>query len=163
MLTQAGLKELLHYFPVEGVFVWRVSRGTRAAGSLAGGANNQGYLRIMISRKNYKAHRLAFLYMEGWMPVEVDHRDHIRDNNSWDNLRAATPAINQQNRSPNGNNTSGANGVHRDKNRGKWRAKVQVNGKTVHLGYFDKFEDAVAAREAANIKYGFHPNHGAPS
>jgi len=38
-----------------------------------------------------------------------------------------------------------------------------VDGKTIHLGRFDKFEDAVAARKAADIKYGFHPNHGKSS
>jgi len=34
-------------------------------------------------------------------------------------------------------------------------------GKAVHLGFFDDKDDAIAARKAANIKYGFHANHGA--
>jgi len=163
MLTQARLKELLHYFPVEGIFVWRVSRGRVAAGSLAGHPHTGGYLRVKIDRKDYLAHRLAYLYMKGWMPVEVDHEDHIRDNNSWGNLKPATHIINGRNKALTSTNTSGVCGVHWDKSRGKWQAGAMVDGKTIHLGRFDKFEDAVAARKAADIKYGFHPNHGKSS
>ena len=162
-MTQARLKELLHYFPVEGLFVWRVTRGSVRAGALASNLDSRGYVRIKVDRKSRRAHRLAFLYMVGWVPVEVDHRDHVRTNNRWDNLRAATNIVNNKNKSRQLNNTSGTVGVYWYKDLGRWRAKVQVDGKDIHLGYFDKFEDAVAAREAANIKYGFHPNHGAPS
>ena len=42
----------------------------------------------------------------------------------------------------------------------KWRAQIRVDGKRKHLGYFDTFDDAVAARKAAEIEHNYHPNHG---
>lgn len=161
-LTQAQLKKELLYYPVEGAFVSLVTRGPRRAGSLAGSLNPDGYRDISIGGKTFGAHRLAFLYMVGWMPVEVDHENHIRDDNRWTNLRPATKTSNQQNVPIQLNNTSGATGVSRDKSRDGWRAYVGFNGKQIFLGRFDKFEDAVAARAAADIKYGYHPNHGKP-
>ena len=38
--------------------------------------------------------------------------------------------------------------------------KIKMDGKVHHLGYFKTLEDATAARGVANVKYGFHPNHG---
>ena len=162
MLTQDRLKELLHYFPVEGIFVRRVSRGSRRAGSIAGGPHVEGYIRIGVDYEDYLAHRLAFLYMEGWMPVEVDHENHIRDDNRWENLRAATSAVNGRNSSRRTDSISGFTGVNWDKRRNKWRVRIYVDGREIYLGLYDVLEDAVAARKAADIKYGFHPNHGAP-
>ncbi len=42
-------------------------------------------------------------------------------------------------------NTSGHRGVTRRPN-GKWRAELTFRGKRYHLGYYDRFEDAVKAR-----------------
>ena len=52
-------------------------------------------------------------------------------------------------------NTSGHVGVTYSKRRQRWRATVGVNGKKIHLGFFEEKERAIAAREAANRKYGF--------
>jgi hypothetical protein len=35
-----------------------------------------------------------------------------------------------------------------------------ADGKYLHLGYFDRFDDAVSARKSAEKKLGYHPNHG---
>ena len=40
-------------------------------------------------------------------------------------------------------------GVYYDKRMGKWFARICINGKQIHLGYFDYFEDAVIARKDA--------------
>lgn len=50
-------------------------------------------------------------------------------------------------------NTSGRTGVYWFNRVGKWIAAIVVNGKQIHLGYFINFEDAVEAREKAEIKY----------
>lgn len=50
-------------------------------------------------------------------------------------------------------NTSGVTGVFWVKNANKWGASIKTNGKSVHLGYFANFEDAVIARENAEKKY----------
>lgn len=52
----------------------------------------------------------------------------------------------------NSNNKSGVRGVYQTKN-GKWRAYISVKGKQYSLGYFDNFDDAVAARKAGEEKY----------
>ncbi|EOA5908665.1 AP2 domain-containing protein, partial [Salmonella enterica subsp. enterica serovar Brandenburg] len=58
------------------------------------------------------------------------------------------------------NNTSGALGVWREKRRNKWVAEIKVDRRKIHLGQFDNFDEAVAARKDAEVKYGLHENHG---
>ena len=67
MITQERLKEVLHYNPETGIFVWEHSTPYVSAGTTAGWIDN-GYIRIYVDGKEYKAHRLAFLYMEGYFP-----------------------------------------------------------------------------------------------
>jgi hypothetical protein len=57
-------------------------------------------------------------------------------------------------------NTSSFVGVGWRNDRNCWRASITVNRKQIALGCFDSFDDAVSARKAAQIKYGFHENHG---
>lgn len=164
MITQSELKKLLHYNPDSGIFTWLVSRrGTAKAGTVAGFINCGGYLIISVKGKQYKAHRLAFLYMEGDIPVQVDHKNHVKNDNSWNNLRAASYKINTKNRSLSSNNKSGFNGVAWNKPTKKWRVRIQVNGKYIYLGIFINIEDAISARKQANKKYNFHANHGKSS
>lgn len=52
------------------------------------------------------------------------------------------------------NNTSGHTGVSWHSRKGQWSARISFKGKTYNLGYFDKLEDAVAARkEAEQLKF----------
>lgn len=57
-------------------------------------------------------------------------------------------------------NKSGVTGVSWYKRSGKWRAQIIVDGRALHLGLFDSFDEAVAVRKAANEKFGYHPDHG---
>lgn len=158
MVTQARLKELLDYDPGTGVFIWRVSRGTARAGSVAGTFNSEGYIRIKIDRKLYLAHRLVWLYVCGKFPVnQLDHIDRDPSNNRIENLRLATQAENKQNLSKPYTNTSGVVGVSWNKQTGKWQAYIQLNNRQIHLGLFDTIEEAAAARAAAKAKlHTFH-------
>lgn len=161
-LTQKYLKELLHYEPDTGVFTWKVHRAPNArVGTVAGTpkdpeAVKSSYIQIQCTvdgvAKLYLAHRLAYLYTEGWMPEEVDHENRVRDDNRWENLRPATNAKNTRNRSKQVNNTSGYTGVvwyKRDKN---WHAQIQHNGKTIHIGYFDCKHEAAHARNGKALE-----------
>jgi hypothetical protein len=160
ILTQESLKELLHYSPESGVFTWlqAASVGTKP-GSEAGGIDGK-YLRIGISGKRYRAHRLAFLYMSGEMPPEVDHINHIGNDNRWDNLRPVHHLQNGRNQSKRKNNKSGFNGVSWCSGKGLWSAQIGINKKTIHLGFFKQKEDAIACRKKANAENSFHHNHG---
>lgn len=46
-------------------------------------------------------------------------------------------------------------GVNWDKNRKKWRSRIYINKKTIELGMFDNFEEAVKVRKNAEEKYSF--------
>ena len=50
-------------------------------------------------------------------------------------------------------NTTGKTGVYFDKERGKWMSRITVNGKNVNLGRYSSFDEAVAVRENAELKY----------
>lgn len=145
-LTQARLKELLHYDPETGRFTRRVSRGGYAVGSRAGTTTGRGYLILCVDRKCYLAHRLAFLYMTGsWPPAEVDHINRDPSDNRWENLRLATRQENSWNIGLRGDNTSGHRGVSWDKENEKWQARGARDGRRVHLGRFESLEEAAAA------------------
>lgn len=117
-----------------------------------------------INRHGYKmpTHRLIMLYMLGkkFPKSEIDHIDHNRSNNSWSNLRIVCRQTNSRNLSKHKANTSGFTGVSWHKTKCKWRAHIMVNYKQIHLGLFNKMEDAIEARKEANTKFKFHFNHG---
>lgn len=162
MLLQERLKELLHYDPYTGVFTRLVKTSNRVqVGDIAGSDNGDGYIKINLDGGKYYAHRLAFLYMTGGFNSEfTDHINGVRDDNRWLNLRAVTPADNVRNSKMAKNNTSGVVGVFWNKKYERWEAKIKLTGKYKFLGYFNSIHQAAIARKNAEIKYGFHANHG---
>ncbi|CAM0056157.1 HNH endonuclease [Vibrio phage F102] len=90
----------------------------------------------------------------------VDHQDQDGLNNRKGNLRCTDKQGNARNTVIHRDNTSGAMGVSWKKDKNKWKAYTSVYRKQIHLGYFELYEDAVLARKAAEVKYGFHENHG---
>ncbi len=155
MITKERLDELMSYDPETGHFIRRVTTGNRAkAGAIAGTAVGNGYRMIWIDGNSYSAHRLAFLAMVGSVPpADIDHVNGVRTDNRWANLRPATRSENMRNVDRRSDNTSGATGVVWKGPLRKWQAQLVVDRKHHHLGYFVEFEDAVAARRAAEIKY----------
>jgi hypothetical protein len=90
---------------------------------------------------------------------QVDHINHDKLDNRACNLRCVTHTENQRNRSIRKDSSSGHIGVYFIAKNSKWRAQIYA-GRNINLGYFKTFEEAVSARKAADITYGFHPNHG---
>jgi hypothetical protein len=161
MITQEGLKELLDYNEESGVFLWKASSNGRVkVGDRAGSVTNRGYSRISIGGKRYLSHHLAFLFVHGFIPKEIDHIDGNRSNNAIANLREVTRSENCKNMKRSSRNKSGVTGVSFNKKLSKWRADICVNGKAIYLGAFEEFLKAKEARLQAEIKYGFHENHG---
>lgn len=141
------LKKHVAYDPSTGEFTWRVSnRGHRRAGDPAGSHNAYGYRRIKIAQRTYLAHRLAWAFLTGgWPSAEIDHVNGKRDDNRAVNLREAT-------RQPNCQNVPGA-GVRFEPDRGKWLARICVNGRQKNLGRFDTRGAAEAAYAAAKAEH----------
>ena len=155
------LKELLHYSHETGVFIRAMDKATAKKGDVAGTKGNRGYRLIRLDAVEYLAHRLAWLYYYGSEAEgEIDHINHIRDDNRISNLRVTTRDENQRNKKLASNNKSGVVGVRYNAANNRWRADIRVNGKKIDLGSFIDKEDAVLARSVANVKYGFHKNHG---
>lgn len=161
MITQERLKELFHYCPETGIFTWKASIERRNSGSVAGYAGALGYMQVCLDGSQYYLHRLAILYMTGSFPKEhTDHIDHNRGNNRWENIRAVSQSENLRNQTMAKNNKSGFAGVCWHKSSGKWLARIGGTSKRIHLGSFSDVNDAIAARKKADIKHGYHANHG---
>jgi hypothetical protein len=146
ILDTARLHELLHYDPLTGEFRWLVNRHpNKTKGALAGSPDEEGYIRIGIDKRRYRAHRLAWFYMHGvWPDDEVDHRNGVRTDNSLLNLRVVTRSVNMQNmrKSP-----AKASTLPMGVNRGPQGLYAQIfaNGRKINLG---KFETPEAAHDA---------------
>jgi HNH endonuclease len=148
-----GLRDVLEYNPETGEFFWKISGHGISAGDSAGSIYGNGYRYIQINGLDYRAGRLAWYFVTGEDPADfIDHKDGIRDNNRFLNLRKATNSQNQANRGAPRNNTSGFKGVSWQSSRGKWIAKITVNGKARNLGRYENIDDAVRAYKKAAIE-----------
>ena len=151
MLTQVELKELLIYEPTSGVFLWKNKRtGPKKSSNIAGYKNSHGYIQIRVKGKDYRAHQLAFLYMTGKFATRmIDHKNRTRDDNRWLNLREVTRSQNFHN-SAHRNPKSGYKGVYWHKRNKKYCARIMVDKKSYHLGYFVTAEEASKAYKYAS-------------
>lgn len=180
MINVERLKQVIDYDRCTGVFTWKkrsflqfIDGGherehnakkwnARYAGNTAGKIDPRtGYIYISIDGVRYAAHRLAWMYETGiWPAHEIDHIDGNSSFNAFENLRDATRGENAKNMPKNSRNTSGYVGVCICSTNGKWAAQIGVNRRVINLGRFINLADALAARRAAERKYGFHENHG---
>lgn len=150
MIDAIKLRERLQYDPTTGHWIWLRSPRAGYAGRPAGSLDAKGYWVIKIDGQSYKASRLAYLYMTGeWPEEEMDHVDTKPWNDVWTNLRPATRLENNQNRQMRNDNRSGAIGVFWNSQRNKWQVQVDK----IHVGLYDSFEEAVAARDSATKNF----------
>ena len=161
-VTHSRLTHLLEYDDVSGKFTRKITASANAlVGSVPGYINPEGYRQIGIDHKYYKAHRLAWFYVHKEWPIDqLDHINHKKDDNRIDNLREVSNQENHKNLGRRSDNISGCAGVGWYGRKNKWVARIQVGDKRICLGYFVDLAEAILAREAATIKYGFHKNHG---
>ena len=172
--SQEVLRQLLDYDPETGSLRWKErsrywfatdrSHSTwnaRFVGKPALAAmDSSGYLVGWVLSQHCRAHRIIWKLQIGTDAVGVDHINGDRSDNRWVNLREAAPSENMKNMKRNASNTSGAMGVSYHKNRGKWHVSIRADGVVVHLGNYADYDEAVAVRKAAEVKHGFHRNHG---
>ena len=126
-------------------FKWYVNRNGRTS-----------YAQRRSHKQTYYMHRIIMSRVLG-RDLErqecVDHIDGDGLNNRRSNLRLATYGENQHNQRRNKANTSGYKGVHWNKLKKKWQARIQVNGKRISLGHFDSAEEAHQAYRTAAVEH----------
>jgi len=165
-ITQEELKKLLHYDPETGVFTRLIYRNQYSRVGMRAGWEQivncgKSYRMIYIGNKTHLEHRLAWLYITGSLPSEeIDHINGNGCDNRLCNLREVSRLINRRNVKKQHNNTSGVVGVSLHKLTGLWRSRININKQEIYLGLFCSFNEAVECRKNAEIKYGFHKNHG---
>lgn len=174
------LRQLLRYEPETGKLFWKARTpemfsdkqraakhacshfNSRFAGKEAFTTiNDDGYHHSRIFGRMYKAHRVVWAIVTGeWPADQIDHINGIPTDNRFENLRPVTGLENCKNKKTPSSNTSGVIGVSWDKTNKKWKASIRVDGHRKHIGTFDNFLPAVAARKAEEVAHGFHENHG---
>jgi hypothetical protein len=158
ILTQERLKMLLNYDPETGVFTYAAPRPKVRVGAVAGHTHaGHGYRQIKLDGRLYLAHRLAWLYVYGRWPDDIlDHIDRDRTNNRLANLRPSNKYLNRQNSKIQHNSTSGVKGVTWNVTHQKWHARISLEGRRYHVGWFQTIEAAIEARQKAEVKLHAH-------
>jgi hypothetical protein len=140
------------YDPDDGVLRWRnpVKHSSQKPGDPAGRLTQYGYINVSIGGRAYMAHRIIWLMVtKSWPKGQIDHKDGIRNNNRWDNLRDVSAAVNQQNRrKAQVGSHSSLLGVYPNvtSKKNPWKALIKpIDGKLRHLGSFPTPEAAHAA------------------
>ena len=155
--AQEYLLSMLAYDPLTGDLRWRLTKGRRHKGELA------GYFNPVLQRRRVRIHgRLWYSYdiiwcmMTGhfprWPAEYVDHKDVYGPphgiGDRWENLRLATHMENLQNKRIQKNNKSGYPGV-RQLAGGRWHARIKADHIDHTIGTFDTRDLAIAARKDA--------------
>lgn len=148
------------YDPLTGIILTReresddpssVAYNRRLANKRVGCVMNAGYWFIRVGTQRILGHRIAWaLHYDKWPEGEIDHIDGNKLNNAISNLRLATRAQNIISRKVRG--TSRFKGVCRTSNHKKWCTYICINGRPVHLGTFEREEEAAEVYMRAALK-----------
>jgi hypothetical protein len=177
------LRRVVIYDPATGVLTWlprtpdMIGGATEAArrkscacwnGQYAGkpaliGIDGYGYYHGPIAGRYLKAHRVAWAIHHGkWPMLEINHRNGDRRDNRIDNLRDVDHRTCLRNCKLSKINTSGHAGVHWHRRTQRWQASIRTTSGIRSLGSFISRDDAVTARQAAEVFEEYDPNHGKP-
>jgi hypothetical protein len=113
---------------------------------------NTFYASRWVNGKNIHMHNVIVPPGRGRV---IDHWNGYGLDNRRINLRRATPRQNAINRERTHLNSNGCTGIGYD-GRGidkQWFARISVDGKRISLGYFERREDAIAARLSGERRY----------
>lgn len=152
---------------VRGILIWKVRPishfinaatakkiNAKFSGKIAGSIS-EGYYKVKIFGRMYPVHRILYYMCHNIIDInlEIDHINHNKQDNSINNLRLVTSLINNNNKQNYNNNTTGIRGIYWHKINKKWQASIGHNKKNIYIGSYNNFEDAVRARENAELQY----------
>lgn len=96
-----------------------------------------GYMSVALTGKSFRVHQLVAVAFLNHKPnghtLVVDHKDNNKLNNNSSNLAIVTQRANLSRLG----GTSKYVGVSWNKENRKWHSKTRLNGKQIHLGYFN--------------------------
>ena len=125
-----------------------------------GTITRNGYVVVWDGEKLAPVHRLIWQNVNGFVPkgLEIDHINGVRNDNRLENLRLVTRSQNNQNvrLARVDNQTSGVKGVSLHKQSGKWRARIKIKNRHIHIGNFDTIAQAAEAYSYAALKHHTH-------
>lgn len=90
-LTRAELIKVLKYDPKTGLFHWKKPNAPRMKKmDIAGCKTPDGRIQIIVERKAYFGHTLAYLFKKKrWPEYEIYHKNGNKSDNRWNNLELA--------------------------------------------------------------------------
>lgn len=115
--------------------------------------NKGGYVVANISHRSRPyggtiyLHRLILKINDS--RIFTDHINHNKLDNRKSNLRTCSPAENCRNRTPSKYTVSGIGRYKKT----KYRARIMINKKDVHIGIYKSLDMAIDARKKAERKY----------
>lgn len=145
-LTQDYLRHVLHYDPLTGAWTW-INPNPRARnirrGDMAGTVRADGRRQISLGGSLFLASRLAWFYMLGvWPSEEIDHKNRVKSDDRWDNLREATHSENMYNREW-CERSGDLRGICKDGN------QFRVIIGNTYLGHYKTIEESMIVRDQA--------------
>ena len=106
IISQEYLREIFDY--KDGQLIWKLPRSKIQVGQKTGHLNFHGYLNTKLDGKNYRTHRLIFMWHYGYLPKQIDHINGIKDDNRIENLREVSDSENSYNQNLKSNNKDAA-------------------------------------------------------
>jgi HNH endonuclease/AP2 domain len=147
MLTQEILKENFRYDPDSGDFFWikQTKFNNRDLTKPISCTDRYGYISVCTNLsgkvKNYRVHRLIWVYVYGEINNEIDHINGTRNDNRLCNLRQVTHQQNMMNKP--------SKGIYLSTNKKKWVAEIYCKSQRKYLGIFNTPEEATQAYKNA--------------
>ena len=153
-----------------GVFVRKKkTQGGHITGYPIKTKNNSGYIVINVLGKQHLAHRLVYIWFNGWIGDDVvSHKTHNKTDNRISNLSRSSTHTASLKHSRSSRNSSGVCGLYRI-NHGygdRWQAKVILKGRsyTKTLPFTNAGKNAAIDWLKEKRKdLGFSPVHGMPT
>lgn len=141
------------YEPMTGILRWKTRPTNRVKiGDPVGCVGPDGYLRTSINRNFLQVSRIIWCLQTGeWPKDEIDHINGVPSDNRWNNLRECSRAQNLRNRAVDRRSRLCVRGIK--KHRGKYQARIGIDGREIYLGLFSTLEEAILARQQAEIRF----------